>query len=406
MEQLPLFTTLRTWSVTDITRYIRLKFESDDQLQGIWVQGEVSNLSRPSSGHIYFTLKDSSAALKCVIWRSNAARIRLTLRDGAAVEVHGDLGVYEPAGQYQLYADHIRVAGEGQLFQEFLRLKEKLETEGLFDPERKRSIPPRPKKIGIITSPTGAALQDMLNTIRRRYPLAEVYFAPAAVQGEEAPAAIIQAFTILNSVVLPDVILVARGGGSLEDLWAFNDEDVVRAVAASIAPVISGVGHETDFTLTDFAADLRAPTPTAAAELATPNMDTLKSDLMDLSGSMEQLVIDRINDQRWQLRRLTQQLEICNPQTEIRSGRQRVDDLNRRCGQAVLYFLQLKRSNFSGLSSRMQAVSPYAVLNRGYALVTRTEDGKIISEKAGVHPGDALDIRVKDGHFEAQVTSD
>jgi exodeoxyribonuclease VII large subunit len=284
-------------------------------------------------------------------------------------------------------------------------LKEKLEAEGLFDPDKKRSIPSRPKKIGIVSSPTGAALQDMLNTIRRRYPLAEVYFSPAAVQGEEAPAEIIRAFSRLNIFVHPDVILVARGGGSLEDLWAFNDENVVRTVAESAAPVISGVGHETDFTLTDFAADLRAPTPTAAAELATPNREALLAEMADLSASLEQTVLDRINDQRWQLRHLTQQLEAANPQNQIRSGRQRVDDLYRRCDQAVLHYLQLKRTNLSGISSRIQAVNPFAVINRGYALVTRTGDGKIVSERSSVTPGDELDVRVKDGHFGVQVTS-
>lgn len=402
MNQLPLFARLN-WSVTDLTRYLRLKFETDEQLQDIWVQGEVSNLSRPSSGHIYFTLKDSGAALKCVIWRTNAARLKVNLRDGAAIQVHGYISIYEPGGQYQLYGDLIQMSGEGQLFQEFLRLKAVLEEEGLFAPERKRPIAARPKKIGIVTSPSGAALQDMLNTLRRRYPLAEVYFAPTAVQGEEAPSAIIHALALLNTTVHPDVILIARGGGSLEDLWAFNDEGVVRAVAASQAPVISGVGHETDFTLTDFAADLRAPTPTAAAELASPSLDEVKSDLLGLRSSLDQITLDRLSDERWRINQLTQQLEINNPQNRILAGRQRLDELTHNSVLAITHTLQLERARFNGIAKRLYGVNPLAVLDRGYALVTRVSDGVLVDSKNLVKPGENVDIHVKDGHIGAQI---
>jgi exodeoxyribonuclease VII large subunit len=231
------------------------------------VVGEISNLSRPASGHVYFTLKDSSAALKCVMWKTNAARLNFPLRDGMEVEVHGKIGVYEVNGQYQLYADQIRSVGEGALYQEFMRLKAMLEAEGLFAPERKRPILNSRKRLES-SHPTGAALRDMLNTLRRRLPLVQVILVPSPVQGTEAPPALVKAIQSLN-LQSPDVIIIARGGGSIEDLWAFNDERVVRAVAGSQVPVICGVGHETDFTLCDFAADLRAPTPTAAAELAT-----------------------------------------------------------------------------------------------------------------------------------------
>ncbi|HLO16062.1 MAG TPA: exodeoxyribonuclease VII large subunit, partial [Anaerolineales bacterium] len=239
------------WTVSRLTFYIRKLLEENETLQDIWVQGEISNLSRPASGHVYFTLKDSSAALKCVMWKTSAARLGIPLQDGKAVEVHGKIGVYEVSGQYQLYADQIRPVGEGALYQEFMRLKAMLEAEGLFAPERKRPIPMFPQRIGIVTSATGAALRDMLNTLRRRLPLVEVLLAPSPVQGSEAPPALVQA---IQALVLqsPDVILLARGGGSIEDLWAFNDERVVRAVAGSAVPVICGVGHETDFTLCDF----------------------------------------------------------------------------------------------------------------------------------------------------------
>ena len=278
MTQIPLF-QIPTWSVTELTRYLRDLLESDENLQDLWVEGEVSNLSQPSSGHLYFTIKDSSSALRCVMWRNAVTRQAFLPRDGDAIEVHGNISLYEASGYYQLYADLIRPAGEGALYQEFLRLKAQLESEGLFDPLRKKPIPAWPRIIGIVTSPTGAALRDMLRTIKRRYPPVEIILAPTAVQGEEAPAGILTAIDSLNRVVKPDVILLARGGGSIEDLRAFNDESIARAIVDSQAPVITGVGHETDFTIADFAADLRAATPTAAAELATPDQADLRQAL-------------------------------------------------------------------------------------------------------------------------------
>jgi len=267
-------------SVSELTRYLREWMESDELLRDVWVQGEITNLSRPASGHVYFTIKDEYSALKCVIWRTSAGRATSNLQSGLAVEVHGYVSVYERDGTYQLYVDAVRPAGEGTLFQEFLRLKARLEEEGLFDASRKKMIPQVPAKIGVVTSPSGAALQDILNTLQRRYPLVEVILAPAAVQGENAPGELAAAIGQLNREPGIDVIIVARGGGSLEDLWAFNDERVVRAVAASHVPIISGVGHETDFTLTDFAADLRAPTPTAAAEQAVPDQMDVRERLL------------------------------------------------------------------------------------------------------------------------------
>src|SRR5512145_2072257 len=278
----PMLFSTQQWTVSKLTFYIRKLLEENEVLQDVWVQGEISNLSRPASGHVYFTLKDSSAALKCVMWKTSAARLRIGLQDGMEVEVHGRVGVYEVSGQYQLYADQIRPVGEGALYQEFMRLKSMLEAEGLFDPGHKRPIPMLPKRIGIVTSATGAALRDMLNTLRRRLPVVEVLLAPSPVQGVEAPPALVNAIQSLN-IQSPDVILLARGGGSIEDLWAFNDERVVRAVATSDIPIICGVGHETDFTLCDFAADLRAPTPTAAAELAT------QTTILDLTAKVSSL---------------------------------------------------------------------------------------------------------------------
>jgi exodeoxyribonuclease VII large subunit len=391
-----------SWSVSEVSAYLKDLLESDHNLADLWVQGEISNFSQPRSGHLYFTLKDASAVLKCVMWRNMAQRLQFLLRDGDVVEVHGSLSVYEAGGQYQLYADLIRPVGEGALYQEFLRLKAQLEAEGLFDPERKRSIPDWPRRIGIVTSPTGAALRDMLNTLRRRYPLVKVILAPTAVQGEEAPPGIVSALQSLNLTASPDVILLARGGGSIEDLWAFNDERVARAIAASAAPVISGVGHETDFTIADFVADLRAPTPTAAAELATPDRNDLRAALNDQNQRLERAALGQIAAQRWQLNEFQNRLLHQNPLARIRNDRQRLDELTHRTGVALSHQMKLERSQLFGLVRRLEALSPLAILQRGYAVVS-TADGSIVHSAGQINPGDRLDIRVHEGQFPVEV---
>jgi exodeoxyribonuclease VII large subunit len=401
MSQLSFFTP-PTWSVTELTRYLRDIFLSDERLQDVWVQGEVSNAARASSGHFYFTLKDAGASLGCVMWRNTVVRLPALPRDGDAVEVHGSLDIYEVSGRYQLYADQLRPAGEGALFQEFLRLKARLEAEGLFDPERKRPIPRWPQRIGIITSPTGAALRDMLNTIRRRFPAVAVVLAPTPVQGNEAPPGIVAAIQAVNRLVQPDVILLARGGGSMEDLWAFNDERVARAIVASEAPVITGVGHETDFTIADFASDLRAPTPTAAAELATPNRDDLLEALASLEGRSLRAVQKVLSGQRWTLNRLEHRLRLQTPAARLRSDRQRLDELIRRSQVAQEHALALRRARLQAFTPRLAALSPLAVLRRGYAIVTQA-DGSLVRRVGQVQPGDPLDVRVSDGSFPAQV---
>ncbi len=384
MDQLPLFAETRLpWTVSDLSRFLRALIEAEPLLQSIWVRGEVSNFSRPKSGHWYFTLKDKTAQLPCVMWRTTAElQVRIP-QDGEAVEVHGGLSVYETGGRYQLYVDEIRAGGDGALFQQFMRLKEKLDAEGLFSAERKRALPPRPKRIGIITSPSGAALHDMLQTLSRRYPLAEVILAPAAVQGEDAPFQLIAALKRMNQFVQPDLILLARGGGSLEDLAAFNSEKLARAIAASQAPVICGVGHETDFTLADFAADLRAPTPTAAAELATPNLADLEAALFAL----------------------TQQLARYSPLSMMQRERQRLDEVILRGGRALRQQALLLRAGLGGLQASLAALNPHAVLERGYAVVSKA-DGATVSRVGQIAPGEALQVRVSDGRFGARVVKE
>ena len=405
MSQPSLFTSI-TWTVSRLTQHIRTLLESDVTLQDVWVQGEISNLGRPASGHIYFTLKDAGASLRGVMWKGDARRLILPLQDGMEIEAHGRIGVYEPQGQYQFYADIIRPVGEGVLYQEFLRLKTMLEAEGLFDVERKRPIPDLPRKIGIVTSATGAALRDMLDTLRRRLPLAEVVLAPSPVQGDEAPPGLVSALEALNQLE-PDVILLARGGGSIEDLWAFNNERVVRAVAASGIPVISGVGHETDFTLCDFAADLRAPTPTAAAELATPiTVIDLSAYLQGMKTRLAASTLSLLTAHQGGLDALVARLRFSSPLRRIQTDRQRLDEFARRGMSALKHRIALDSSRLQGFERRLEALNPLAVLGRGFAVVTRQTDGKLVSQVGQVKHGDALRVRVSDGEFGAAVSQD
>ncbi|MDY6874133.1 MAG: exodeoxyribonuclease VII large subunit [Chloroflexota bacterium] len=404
MEQYQFFQPKNTLAVSQLTTYLRELLSSDPILQDIWVEGEISNLSRPASGHLYFTLKDSQAAVRCVMWRNSAQRVNFPLREGAAVLAHGSMGVYEVSGQVQLYVDTMRPAGEGALYQEFLRLKAKLESEGLFDSETKRPLPPLPKLIGIVTSPTGAALQDMLDTIRRRFPVAEVVLAPTLVQGADAPAGIVAALSRLNEEAHPDVILIGRGGGSIEDLWAFNDEAVARAVAASEAPIISGVGHETDFTLTDFAADRRAPTPTAAAEVATPDRLELLATIAELSNRQTARLRERLTDLRWETGQLTNTLSQQSPAHRVDTYRQRLDEITLRLEKGIQVRLDRTRLQLDHAVRSLQSLNPAAVLNRGYAIVTRTADGSLVRQAEQVKEDESIHIRVSQGSLDARVS--
>ncbi|HEY9075339.1 MAG TPA: exodeoxyribonuclease VII large subunit [Anaerolineaceae bacterium] len=401
MQQFTLFQP-PVLSVTELTRYLRGLLEGDSTLQDTWVQGEVSNFARPSSGHLYFTLKDASAALKCVIWRTAAQRIRFGMQDGMAVEVHGAISIYEPGGQYQLYVDAVRSVGEGRLYQEFLRLKARLEAEGCFDESRKRLLPTVPKRIGIVTSPTGAALQDMLNTLRVRYPLVEVILSPTAVQGEEAPLQIIRALERLDRLIQPDVIIVARGGGSLEDLWCFNDERVVRAIASCATPVVTGIGHETDTTLADYAADYRAPTPTGAAVAATPDRLELIQACDHLADRLDAGMQNRLAGERERARLIAARLRQASPLWRIQNARQLLDNLIERTNRSVSYGLALRRARVDGSTSRLQALNPTLILQRGYALVT-LPGGEIVRTTLQVKPGIQVQVHLAEGGFDAMV---
>jgi exodeoxyribonuclease VII large subunit len=313
--------------------------------------------------------------------------------------------VYEAGGLYQLYADDIRPAGIGALFEEFIRLRDRLEEQGLFDPERKRPLPLWPKRIGVVTSPTAAALRDVINVLRRRYPLVEVILAPTPVQGDEAPAGIISALAALNAYSQPDLILLVRGGGSIEDLWAFNDEGVARAIAASESPVVSGVGHETDIIIADYVADVRAPTPSAAAEIATPDRSSLADDLAELRDALRRVFRDRLRELRRIHRDWSVRMRLASPRAQVANARQRVDEGLHRIEMAVRHHLALRQAAVAGLRQTLHAVGPAAVMARGYSVVTRIRDGKVVRSVAQVEPDEGIDIRVSDGSFEAQVAS-
>jgi exodeoxyribonuclease VII large subunit len=405
-EQLPLFagsTLSEPYTVSQLTGYIRRLFEDDAELCDVWVEGEVSNFSRPSSGHCYFTLKDAGAQLGCVMWRNIANAQDYLPVDGDLVLAHGRVSVYEAGGRYQLYVDEIRPAGLGILYLEFERLKARLEAEGLFAPERKRPLPRLPRCIGIVTSPTTAALRDILNVLCRRYPLAEVLLSPTPVQGDDAPPQIVAALEALNARDDVDVIIVARGGGSLEELWAFNDERVARAIAASRIPIICGVGHETDFSLADFAADVRAPTPSAAAELVAPDRAELRAQVAGLAMALVTTLQSAIAARRWRLAEQMRALKHLSPQAQLVQARQRVDDLLGRAEAAMRHSLLLRRERLGGLVGRLAGVSPLATLERGYAIVRRRDTGAVVQSVTQVAPGDALGVRVADGEFEATV---
>jgi len=405
-EQLSLFggpTLSEPYTVSQLTGHIRRLIENDPALSDVWVEGEISNFSRASSGHCYFTLKDAGSQIGCVMWRNVAKLQEILPASGDLVLAHGRVGIYEAGGRYQLYVDQLQPAGVGDLYRRFELLKARLEAEGLFAPERKRPLPRFPHCIGLVTSPAAAALRDIANVLSRRYPLAEVLLAPTPVQGNAAPPQIVAALEALNARGDVDVIIVARGGGSLEELWAFNDERVARAVAASRVPVICGVGHETDFSLAGFAADVRAPTPSAAAELVAPDRAELRAQVAGLSAALTAALQGAIGERRWRLTEQTQALKHLSPAVQLAQTRQRVDDLLGRAEAAVSHGLALHRERLDGLIGQLAGVSPLGTLERGYAIVRRCETGAVVRSVAQVAPGDTLGIRVTDGEFEAGV---
>ncbi len=394
---------MQTYSVGEITGYIQSLFEADNALADVWVAGEVSNLTIARSGHWYFTIKDADAQLRCVMFRGAARKLRIEVAAGDEILVHGRVGVYAARGEYQLYADMIEAAGGvGDLHRQFEALKAKLAAEGFFDPARKQSIPAFPARLGVVTSPTAAAWHDIQNVLRRRFPLVEVVLSPTLVQGAEAARQLVRALERLNRRGDIDTIILARGGGSLEDLWQFNDERLARAVAACRVPVISGVGHEIDFTIVDFVADLRAPTPSAAAELATPNRDDLLLDLdrlrAGLAGRYDATLADRERD----LGRLHGALRFSTPGRQIDVAQRDLTRGRLRLSRAADVNLERLRERLAGMTKALEAASPQHILARGFALVT-DEGGALIREAAQVGRNQRLNVQLSRDRIKVRV---
>lgn len=390
-------------SVGEANRYVKMLMDNDSLLSSISIQGEISNLKYHSSGHLYFTLKDPEAEISAVMFRSAAAGLKMRVTDGMRVIAYGRISVYEKSGKCQIYVSAMVDNGIGVLQLEFERLKKMLAEEGLFDEQRKRPIPKFPRCIGIITSPTGAAVRDMINVTGRRWPSTKILLFPSLVQGEQAPNSLCLGLEYLNATNACDVIIIGRGGGSIEDLWAFNDERVVRSVAASSIPVISAVGHETDFTLCDFAADLRAPTPSAAAELATPDADEIKLRLDELIGRAEGIALSVLNIKRKAVSELSKRLELSSPSGRLELERKQLSLVSERLEQTIARTIQKNRERFSVLATELGAINPLAVLGRGYSYSQK--DGSVVASIEQISVGDKIDIRFSDGIAEAEILS-
>ncbi len=393
---------VRTWTVSQLTAHIKGLLLEDTALSDVWIEGEISNFVRYSSGHCYFSLKDAKATLQCVMWKSVADLLAELPENGQHVLAHGYISVYEPRGVYQLYVDYIRTDRLGDLHARFEALKAKLAAEGLFAEERKRPLPPWPRRIGVVTSPHGAALRDIVRVVRSRFPGVEIVLSPSLVQGEEAPAQIVRALRALFDYGEVDVIVVARGGGSLEDLWAFNDEQVARTIAASPVPVVSGVGHETDVTIADFVADLRAATPSAAAMAVVPDGAALRQRVRMWEARLHQVMSARLRAERRRLDAEKRALTMYSPQIRVDNARQQLDDALRSMERAVLGRLAISRAQVEGMRSRLEALNPLRVLERGYA-IAQHPDGTLISSVNQVEPGEHMWIRLRDGRIESWV---
>jgi len=398
------FNAPTVFSVTQLSRYLKELLETDDILQNIWVQGEISGCKTYTSGHCYFTLKDTESQLQCVFFKN--ARLRSSapdLRDGMGIAAYGRISFYERDGKLQLYVEGVELQGEGALFLRFEQLKARLAAEGLFDENRKRPLPAQPAVIGIVTSPQAAALRDMLRVLRSRYPLAKVILAPTLVQGSEAPASIAAAIELLNEQGEAEVIIVGRGGGSIEELWAFNEEIVARAIARSRIPVISGVGHETDFTIADLVADYRASTPTAAAAVAVPDIADWQIDLQMKQEGLNELMVKLLSDLGEKLERAQRDLQRANPRSLLDRRRQQLDDTAVLLQTRLQHILSLRDERLRGLALRLHALSPLITIARGYAVVRRDSDSAIVTSVQQTHPGDALTIQVTDGSIAVEV---
>lgn len=387
---------MKVVSVSQITGYIKGILEKDIHLNNIWIQGEISNFKHHSSGHMYFTLKDRSSSLRCIMFRSRAGLLGFIPREGMAVMARGNIAVYERDGQYQLYVEEMQQQGIGALYTAFINLKERLEKEGLFEQSRKRMLPGFPRKIGVITSPTGAAVRDIVTVISRRCPQVHIILIPVAVQGDEAPGQIAEGIRLANSIEDIEVIIVGRGGGSIEELWAFNTEVVARSIGTSRIPVVSAVGHETDYTIADFVADLRAPTPSAAAEIVVPDLAEIKKQVTSLTQRLVFGIRSKVRTCRERAERCMDTQFLRRPKDDLFRKMQDVDQLVKRLNQAVTAVAGEKKNRLALQVSRLNDLSPLATLGRGYA-ICRDKQGKVVNKTEQVINGEHLEIVLQDG---------
>lgn len=391
------------YPVGQVTHYLKESIEADDFLADLWVTGELSNVTRSSAGHLYFTLKDMLGQIRSVMFRS-ALNGDVAASDGDSVIAHGRISFYEVRGDLQFIADVLMPQGTGALYLEFQRLKAKLEAEGLFDPSRKRALPAFPRRIAVVTSPAGAVRHDIVNVIGRRYPLVELFLVPVAVQGESAAKSIAGAFKMLNSRHDIDLIILARGGGSIEELWPFNEESTARAIYSSRTPVISAVGHETDFTIADYVADLRAPTPSAAAELAVPSRIELAARLAAMQGILRGVLSAQLEGCVLDVGQMKLRLRHGIP--DIARERQRLDDATRNAHLHMRSSLTALRASVDQRIAALYALNPQRTLGRGYAVVQKRGSGAVIRRRGDVASGDALTVQVSDGRFDATADGD
>jgi exodeoxyribonuclease VII large subunit len=440
----------RIYSIKEINRYIRMKLESDKLLGDVWLRGEISNFTHHSSGHMYFTLKDSDSRLKCIMFASHNQKLPFIPKEGAKVMARGNISVYERDGNYQFYVTAMQPDGIGSLYLAFEQLKQKLEAEGLFDLARKKPIPRYPQAIGVVTSPTGAAVRDVLITLQRRFPQVPVQIVPVLVQGQGAAPSIVKAIELLNRMREVDVIIVGRGGGSLEELWAFNEESVARSIGASAIPVISAVGHETDYTIADFVSDLRAATPTAAAELAVPHIAELEQSLAAHRRRLKQALSAQVESRRARLERVRRSPFFVQPRRYLLEQAERLDRLterlaarmnrhtersgerllrlssrlasahpgskavyaaarwqtaSKRLEQAMYALSKERRSGLASAIRQLDALSPLKVMARGYSLVYDEQEKRLVKSIKDVQPGDLVKVRVADGQLDCHIWS-
>ena len=439
--------TTKIYSVHELTQIFRDLLESEPRLQDLWIEGEISNLARPSSGHIYFTLKDDESQIRCVIFWRAASRLKFSPKNGDAVRVHGKLSIYDVRSEYQIIGDWVEPAGVGALQLAFERLKEKLTAEGLFDTACKKPLPKFPEKIGIITSATGAAISDMLRMLQKRYPVVDVLLFPTLVQGEDAAGEIAHAIASMNRLSNIDLLIVGRGGGSIEDLWAFNEEIVARAIFASRIPIVSAIGHETDFTIADFVSDHRAPTPSAAIELIVPDAQELQQRIADFESHLKRSIrvrieslqakliaarnrispvrqVDRLNRQqqiidqlelriqrattqrlghsRQQLDTLNSKLLYLNPLSQIQTLRNRMDQLTQRHQMHIRQHVFAKKQTWQMASTRLNSLSPLGTLARGYS-VCKDLGGKTITDASTVSAGEEVEVQLLRGWLACEI---